>query len=130
MSDQNQSQVLEYKILMQQMQKLQQNVGNLDEHIHELKRIQENIEALEKTSKGTETLIPVGSGLFFKGTIEETQTLLMNIGSNICVEKTSQEALHTVTKQLEDVENLITELEQEATETAQRLEELKQEMNE
>ena len=120
--------IMEYRILFQQLQKIQQNVQAVEQHLDELKKIQENLETLRTLKSNTETFIPLGSGLFLKGTIAETETLLMNVGSHICIEKKLPEAVEAVQKQAIEIEQLLTQLEEEATDVSTQLEHLRAEI--
>ena len=129
MNNPEQAAALEYKLLLHQFQKLQQNIAALEQHIDDLKKIQENIETIATTEVGKETLIPLGSGIFIKGTLSNNKELLMNVGANVCLDKPIPEALQTVAKQAEEVGALIDQLEQETENIALRLEEAKKAIN-
>jgi len=82
----------------QWIQQLQQNITNLEKHITELNKIDDNIETITKVELNQETLIPIGNGLFIRGTIKDTSKFIMNVGSGVCVEKTVDEALNQFLK--------------------------------
>lgn len=120
------SAALEYQMLMQQFHQLQQNLSSLEQHIEDLKKLEENLHNLSQIKEGTETLIPVGSGIFFKGQVKDTKNLIMNVGANVCVEKDNAGAIQSVQEQVNEVEGLLGQMEAEAQKIATRLEELKQ----
>lgn len=123
-----QEKILEYKLLFQQLQQLQQNIHAVGQHLEDLKKIQENIETISSTSSGTETLVPLGSGIFLKAQVKDTTRLIMNVGASICVEKTPLEAVEAVSKQLIEMEQLFGQLEEEAERTAEQIQYFKKEM--
>ncbi len=126
----SQEKILEYRLLFQELQKLQENIEALEQHLEELKKIQTNLESISETSANTETLIPLGSGLFLKGQILDTQKVIMNVGSSICVEKTIKEAGETVQKQFDEIETVLGQLEEQAEQLATNLENLKSQISE
>ncbi len=128
--NQDHEKVLEYRMLYQQLQQLQQNLTGLEQHLQELGKLQETLEHLSKVESDKDVLIPLGSGIFFKGKILDTSKLIMNVGANILVEKTVPEAVETVQKQANEVEQLLLQLEQEAGQIADQLEEVKKDIQE
>ena len=126
----NQEKILEYNFLLKHLQQLQQNTQAIHNHLEELKNIQENFTQLATTPPGTETLIPLGSGLFFKGKTESADNILINVGANILVEKTIPQAMETIQKQFSEIEQLLSQLEEEAGKLTEQLENVRREMKE
>ena len=118
---------IEYEFLMQQLQQLQQNISALDKHIVDLNSLDQGLEQLTKIKTNQETLIPFGSGIFLKGEIKDNSTVIMNVGNNICVEKTLDEARETVAKQLEEVTLVLEQLREEMERNSVQLNSLQQE---
>ncbi|MEK6948497.1 MAG: prefoldin subunit alpha [Nanoarchaeota archaeon] len=118
----------EYQMTVQQIQQLQQNISNLEKHITELNKIDDNIETITKVELNQETLIPMGNGLFIKGTIKDTSKFIMNVGSGVCVEKTSEEARITVKKQLDEVSTLTDNMKVQVEELIVTIQELQEEI--
>ncbi len=112
---------------MQQLQQLQQNISALDKHIVDLNSLDQGLEQLTKIKTNQETLIPFGSGIFLKGEIKDNSTVIMNVGNNICVEKTLDEARETVAKQLEEVTLVLEQLREEMERNSIQLNSLQQE---
>jgi len=118
---------MEHQVLMQQLQQLQENISSLDKHILDLKVLNDNLDSIGKTESGKDTLMPLGSGIFVNGTLKDNKSVIMNVGANICVEKSVEEAKQTIDKQIEDVGNLLEQLQVEITNTSFRLQELQNE---
>lgn len=119
---------MEYQLLMQQLQQLQQNTSALEKHIVDLRNLNENLASLNQSEVDTETLMPLGSGIFVKGSLRDNNKVLMNVGSNVCIEKGIDEAKETVSKQLEEVTNVIIQLQHEIQSTTTRLSQLQKEL--
>ena len=64
-----------------------------------------------------EFLAPLANGIFVKGNITETQTLLVNVGAEVAVEKTIPQVVAMLTAQKKMIA-------QKAASTDQRLQEL------
>ena len=117
----------EYQMLNQQLKQLHENLEALTRHAQELGKIKEGLNRMINIKHENETLIGFGSGIFLKGEIKDMQKVVMNVGVNIFVEKTIQEAEETVTKQLQDVNELTKQIEQEAENTGQRIQWIQEE---
>jgi len=118
---------IEYQRLMQQIQQLQQNLQEMEKHISDLARLKNNLNSISKIEEGQETLMPLGSGIFIHGEIKNTQQVIMNVGTNICINKTIIEALETVDNQMNEVSNVAIQMEQEIEKTSSRIEQIQEE---
>ncbi len=125
----HQEQMMEYRVLAEQIQQVQQHLATLEQHVQQLQSVQQALTQLSTMSAPRETFVPVGAGIFFTGTIQNTQEVLLNVGSNICVKKPVQEAVQTIDKQLMEVQGVIDHFEQELQKGMQRVEELKHELS-
>ena len=118
---------MEYQLLMQQLQQLQQNVSDLEKHVVDLNSLADNLNSLNDSEADGETLMPLGSGIFVKGTLKDNKNIIMNVGANVCVEKTVPEAKGVVSKQLNEVGGVIKQIQDEINNTTIRLQELQSE---
>ncbi|MBI2148084.1 prefoldin subunit alpha [Candidatus Woesearchaeota archaeon] len=112
---------MEYQELVQQLQQLQQNITSLEKHIVDLSYLDDGLTQLKQTKVNDEVLMPFGSGIFLKGEIKDNNSVIMNVGNNVCVEKTVDEAKETVEKQLGDVTNVLEQLKEEVNNTVGKL---------
>ena len=118
---------MEYQLLMEQLQQLQENVSTLEKHTMELVFLTENLDSVSKTKIGQETLVPLGSGIFLKGSLKENSNVIMSVGSSVCIEKDIAEAKKTVSEQLGEVNQVLTQMQEEVGKTTFRLQELQNE---
>ena len=125
----HQEQMMEYRVLAEQVQQIQQHLSTLEQHVQQLESVQQALTQLSTMSTPRDTFVPVGAGIFFTGTIQNTQEVLLNVGSNICVTKPVAEAIQTIDKQLMEVQGVMDHFEQELQKGMQRVEELKQELS-
>lgn len=127
----NQAEVYEYQMLMQQFQQMQQTFATVSKHREELRRLESNIGELSRLKgKDNGTMIPLGSGIYIKGSIDETDSVHMNVGSGVVVKKSFDEALDTIRKQLAEVEGFSIQVEQNIQQVASRLQELQAHLKE
>lgn len=122
-----QEKYLEFQMLSQQLQQLQQNIESLEKHIVDLSTLKESLDNISKVKPGEESLMPLGNGVFIKGEIKETQNVIMNVGSDVFVERTVVEAIETVEKQLGEVNILFTNMQEEALQTHSKITEIQEE---
>lgn len=89
----------ELQLLEQHMQKLNAQLTSLEQKTAEIDTIKQALEDLKDVQEGTKIQVPLANGLFVKGTIGKTDTLLINVGANTVVEKTREEAQELVNRQ-------------------------------
>ncbi|OPY33862.1 MAG: Prefoldin subunit alpha [Methanomassiliicoccales archaeon PtaU1.Bin124] len=61
--------------------------------LEELSRGKATVSEFMKAAEGDEVLVPVGGGSFVRARVEKNQSILVNVGSGISVEKTAEEAM-------------------------------------
>jgi|SRR3989344_1019338 len=117
----------EYQVLIQQLQQIHQNIENIDKHIQDLKNLDENLSSITNIQTNQETLMAMGSGIFLKGVLKDNKNLIMNVGSNIYLEKTTDEARETLNRQLSEVTVLSEQMKEQVNILVNRIQELQQE---
>ncbi len=127
-NEQSREKYLEFQLLMQQFQQLQQNQTALEKHIKDLFNLKANLETVSNLNSNSESLIPLGSGIFLKGELKDTETVVINVGVGICVEKTVEEAKETVSNQLNEVTVVLEQINEDLEETKHKLMDLQNEL--
>lgn len=101
-----------------QLQQLQQQVEQITDYVEKLQLQQRELDnsldaltELQKTSMNTEILAPIANGIFLKAELKDNQTLVVNIGADITVEKTLPEVLKLLGEQKEKIIENISEAE-------------------
>ncbi|MBS3159636.1 prefoldin subunit alpha [Candidatus Woesearchaeota archaeon] len=117
---------LEYQLLTKEVQEMENTIVNINEHIITLKNLKDNLIELKKIKKNTETLIPLGKGVFFKGSFSDANNVIMNIGANICIEKTNIEAQKTIEEQMRELLVFVDNIDKELSNSFQKLNELEE----
>jgi len=84
---------------------LEEQLQQLDFQLQELFRVKEGIEEINDLKAGQEILVPLGAGVFTKAEVK-TGKLLMNVGSQIVIEKEGGDAGKLVTDQIAQLEQV------------------------
>ena len=111
---------------MENQQKLQQILGQLEAYKAQTELFQQQIDAvqasiaeinlLESTledfaKKDTiETLVPTGAGSFIKAEIKNEDKVIMSLGSGVAVSKSFEEAVKTATEQKQQLQDTLDKL--------------------
>lgn len=96
--DEQEMQMAEY-----QMKQIQQVLESIDEQISNVNDIIHSLIEFKSLKGGEEVLFPLANGIFAKGTVSENKTLKMNVGNNIVVEKTVDQAIEMMNKQSKEM---------------------------
>ncbi len=114
---------MEYKAIDEHIKQLQKQLEALTSHLIEMNSTHGSLEDLEKIKKGKEIFVPISSGIFAKGTINDTSELLVNVGANVVVTKDIASAKKLIQHQIEEMKKvhkrMVEELENMAQNAAQ-----------
>lgn len=118
----------ELQILEQQLKQVNQQLLGLDNQLLELQRIKDNLDDIANTKKDTEMLVALGGGVFSKAELKDSNKVLMNVGSNIVIEKDIASSKEVVDHQIGQVNEVVKQLEQEFQILAMNSQVLQQEL--
>lgn len=97
-----------YMILLEQyrgqLNQLELQSQYLQAAFLEYSRAKITLENLNKTKKGIETLIPIGGGVFIYASINDISKIVIDVGSNVAIEKNIEEGIKKLEKRLEDLQ--------------------------
>ncbi len=114
-----QKKFMEFQVVEQQVKQLENAMQNLDTQLVEVKGMQKAVQEMGSIEAHSETFFPVANGIFAKGKITDTKELLVNVGSNVIVNKSVKETLGLLEKQAAELEGMrqqfIAELERNAS---------------
>lgn len=105
--------------LQERLSFLYKELENLEEHQQELKQ---TIKAIDELKEG-EILTPLATGIFMKAKIESTE-FIINVGSNVAVKKSAQDAKSLLYVQLEELDKIGHQIAGKLQEGMSQLEEL------
>jgi len=123
-----QQKLLEYQLLQQHIENLQQQLQFLNQQVIEIAKLNEDLSSLENSKQGKEIFSQLGPGIYVKADLKESKNVLFNIGSGILVNKTVKEANSLLGKQQEEIFRSITELEEQFKKVFDRVQELQEEI--
>lgn len=119
---------LELQVLDQQVKQVNQQMINLDTQLLELQKLEENLDDLSQTKKDTEILVAFGGGVFSKAELKDNNTVLMNVGADIIVEKDIPSSKKVIRHQIDQIKDVLQQLEQEFNILAMNSQILQQDM--
>ena len=97
---------MEYKAIDEHIKQLQKQLEALTNHLVEIHSTNSSLEDLDKIKKGKEIFVPISSGIFAKGTINDTSELLVNVGANVVVTKDIASAKKLIQHQIEEMKKV------------------------
>lgn len=123
-----QQKFMEYQVAEQQMQQMQQQMEKLENQTNEIRAVEQSIEDIGKAKAGDEVLVPVSGGIFFRTTMKENQQFLVNVGSNVVVEKDIEGTKSLIRQQAEEIEKYKAALEKQMAEMMEGYQKLEAEL--
>ena len=121
---------MEFQFIQKQLEKIQGHAETLTNQAQELEISVNAIKELGKTAPKTEILAPIANGIFIKAQLNDNQKLIVNVGSDTTVERTTEETAALLEKQREEVAKSIIEAESVQQQLAQHAMKLYQEIEE
>jgi len=107
MNDQIKQKYMELQILSEEINQIETYIKNLQNQLIELTGVGEALIEFSNSNKGKSLLAPLGAGLFVKSQIQDTNSVLMNIGSNTVIKKSIPGAKKIIDEQLTKLNKLI-----------------------
>jgi prefoldin alpha subunit len=96
---------IENEILRAHLEELEKQLNEVENKKSELQYLKDSLSKL-KGNKDKEILFPFGTGVLVRGKITDDEKVIINIGSNVMVEKTIKEAQVIVDTQIKELENI------------------------
>lgn len=121
---------VEFQMLTQHLKQLQQQQQILSQQMMEMAASAISLEELSEIKEGAELLVPVSNGMFAKAKIVDGKNVIVNIGSNAAVLKTTQEAKALMEKQIKESEQLSNKISQQVQKFQHKAVALQQQLQE
>lgn len=118
---------LEFERLRQEMNNLESMMKAIEQKKIELVTMLDSLDQL-KDKENSEITIPLGAGIFVKGTLKKQDKALVAIGSNIIVEKSSEDAKETLKGQVTDLDKTQADVKEEMFKINDKMSEIEQEL--
>ena len=126
-NDDLQKKIVEFQILDTNLKMLQERAGMLNQKLEDLQRTKIAIEDL-KSTKPSKALIPLGSGNFVHGSIDNCDEIIVGVGSDVVVKKKREKALEFLDSRIKDLENDLNTVLKQSSMFVARLENVQQEI--
>jgi len=123
-----QEKIVAYRILESRLDSLLKQRDTVVSKIIELQTTLASMEEIEKESE--EILFPIGSEAYAFGKIADKKKMIVEVGANVALEKTVEEAKEIIKKRSEELGNVLNSIEKEVMEVSSSLEVLGPEINE
>lgn len=111
--EEKQQKFMELQILNQRGEQLRQYLAHLLEQIENLKRLKENLEAIEKEKNGAKMFSPLSSGVFVKTELKDNKEVLIGVGAGVVVRKDIKDAKEMLIEQESKMELVINQVKEE-----------------
>lgn len=105
-----QQKYMELQMLTSQLKQAQQQIEMLTQQVSEMGKVHESLEEISKSEAGTEIMLPLGAGIFVKAKLDSADEVVMNVGSDVAVNKSLKEAIELVHGQTEEMGHIIEEM--------------------
>ena len=122
-----QKKAVQFQILESNLKMLQERAGEIGQRLEEFHKTKEAIEEL-KSVKPEKAMIPLGSGNFVFGTVENSNEIIVGIGSGVAVKKKREEALRILEGKIKESQDAMNEITSKSQGLIQSLERLQLEI--
>ena len=122
-----QKKLIEFQILDANFKLLQERAGVLNSKLEELQKTRAAIEELKNT-KPNKTLVPLGSGNFVYGSIENCEDIIVGVGSGVAIKNKREKALEILDSRIKELENNLNDVLKQSSVFVVQLEKVQQEI--
>lgn len=120
--------IIEFQLLSQQIQQGQQQLNLISQQLNEIRALSGNIAGISDVRQNCDMYHNLGVGVYIKSKLEAVKKLLINVGSNVCVQKSPEETIKIISRQIEELENFLQNMERQLQNIAERAEALREEI--
>ena len=128
MNQELQQKYFEYQVLDQQVKQMHHQLTLMQQQITELVKLGEAIEEISKVKDKTKLFCPLGGGVFVEAELTKKDRVLVNIGADTAAFKSPVDAKKSVDEQIKEINDVISKLESELSETVVKQQELQQDI--
>ncbi len=94
------------------MQSLEEQKNFVKMSLREYEIAKSTLEAFKDAEKGDEVMVPIGAGILAKMSVLDPDSFIVNAGSGVSVEKNFEEAMNTLEKRMQDIQNGLKSIEE------------------
>jgi len=100
-----QQKILELQIIQQHAEELQRTLQVLNQQAQEMQKLDESLDNFSKIKGNEQIFSQLGPGVFVEANLNNSKSLMVNIGSEIAIEKSIPEAKELIQDQLNEIGN-------------------------
>ncbi len=119
---------MELQMIQRQVQQIQQQIQALEAQSGEMDIVLQALDEFSTSKPGSDAFVTLTPGLFVKAKIEQTDSVLLNVGGGAVVQKSIPEAKQIVSGQTVELSKLEQELTEQLHKLAERAEHLQEEL--
>ena len=123
-----QKKYMELQMVDHQVKQIDQQVQALEAQAGELDFVQIALDDFTSSKPGSETFITLTPGIMARAKLEKTDTVLMNVGSGVVVQKTIPEAKKVLSCQVVEMRKLQQELASQMDKLTKHAEKVQEEL--
>jgi len=120
----------ELQTLDKQIKQLQAHFQNLENQIIEFHLVKQGLNELNDTKLENELLVPISPGMFIKTALRNNTEVIVNVGANVAVKKTVNQAKDMMNLQTAEVKKVQTNILMDLQKLSERAVSLEKEINE
>ncbi len=127
--DEFQQKAYEFEMYRQELANIQKQLQELSYRIQELDLVLNSLEAIKKNNGDEEIIVPIGQGVYIKTKIVDKKDILIDVGSNVIIEKDIDKAIEYVKERFDEISKYIDRLNKDAQYFTTKLQELEPILN-
>jgi len=111
----------ELRLLESTADALQNRINLVNAALTELAFAATTIEGLERETKGTQLLVPIGGGSFINAKVATIEDLVVGMGAGVSVEKPREEAKQIIEKRIAELQKSMNTLQQQLSQVLEQM---------
>jgi len=119
---------LEMQLLQHQAKQIQSQIEALDAQANEMDAVQQALDEFSISKSGSDAFVTLTPGLFVKAKLEQTDSVLLNVGGGAVVQKSVPDAKKIIAGQNVELRKLQQELAEQLEKLTARAEKLQEEL--
>lgn len=123
-----QNKYMEIQMLQQQMEQVNQHMEQLNMQKNEMEVSKGAIKEAAEIGEDREILAPIANGIFVKAKIHAKQNMVVNVGSNVTVEKTPEQVIKLLEEQEAKIDRSIADANEVLQELSRQMMKIYQEV--
>ncbi|RMD58322.1 prefoldin subunit alpha [Candidatus Woesearchaeota archaeon] len=130
MNEKVRSKYLELQALQHQLSQVQKQIEALGSQAGEMDVVAKALDEFKKVEAGSELFVTLTPGVFVRARIEDTGSVLLNVGGGAVVKKSVEDGKNIIVEQSKELRNLQKELSDQLEKLAERAQSVQGELQE